>query len=548
MRRSTDNPHRSRAREAALFLALAVPTVLTNLARSALGLTDISILGHFSNGSAHAANASGGPKFTNNNNQSISTSYVAAAGYTITWFTIVGVIFVQGLGAAVNVLGAHAFGSGNVRLLGYYLQVGLTTSTAGAAVVAAVSYFAGQAMHLLVGFDAPMLRLVESFSRVTIVGFFPFVWCSVLNSWLMAQKIVQPQLWTYGACVGINVGLNYLFIYGCGLPGMPLRDGLGFIGSAVATAVSRWIQFFLMVALSARLLRQQRQRRRRRRSEAPFLLDAAPPSSSSASATSSVSAPVSLFHWDLGAAHKAARLSKFFKQAGPMAMTGLLEDGQLQLISVLAGRLGTISAATHQGIFNVFWVLSSLMWAVSAGNRVRVANYLGAGDPEGAQFALRVSAMLGLPTAAIVSLSLFLARDSIGFVFSEDPEVDTLCGEIMTLVGIAYFALGFFYLAMSTLNAAGSPLKVAVSFVCGAWFVCMPLAFVFRELPSREVFLGVPLNGLFGLWTAMSVGYGVTTLIAVLFVCRIDWTRASEVAMENAEAKQQQQQQYDTQC
>ena len=222
-----------------------------------------------------------------------------------------------------------------------------------------------------------------------------------------------------------------------------------------------------------------------------------------------------------------------------MAMTGLLEDGQLQLISVLAGQIGTVAAATHQGIFNLFWVLSSLMWAVSAANRVRVANYLGAGDPKGAQFALRVSAMIGLPTAAIVSLSLFLARDTIGYVFSDDSEVDTLCGEIMTLVGVAYFALGFFYLSMSTLNAAGSPIKTAVSFVCGAWLVCVPLAFVFRGLPSRDSFLGVSLNGLFGLWTAMSVGYGVTTAMSVGFVCRIDWDEASEVAMENAEAKQQ---------
>ena len=37
----------------------------------------------------------------------------------------------------------------------------------------------------------------------------------------------------------------------------------------------------------------------------------------------------------------------------------------------------------------------------------------------------------------------------------------------------------------------------------------------------------------------MSVGYGVTTAMSVGFVCRIDWDEASEVAMENAEAKQQ---------
>ena len=151
----TDNPLHSRTREVSLFLGLAVPTVLTNLARSALGLTDISILGHFN--SSETRNAS---------SYSAATSYVAAAGYTITWFSIVGVIFVQGLGAAVNVLGAHAFGSGNARLLGYYLQIGITTSTLGAIIVALVSFCAGKVMYFLVGFDTHMLDLVTSFSRL----------------------------------------------------------------------------------------------------------------------------------------------------------------------------------------------------------------------------------------------------------------------------------------------------------------------------------------------------------------------------------------------
>lgn len=550
-----DNAERSRTREILLFLSLAVPTVLTNLARSALGMTDISILGHYKS-TENVTETSPSPSSLSSPYSTQyhpkSTQYVAAAGYTITWFTIVGVIFQQGLAAAVSVLGAQAFGSGNIRLLGYYLQIGLSTSTVGALLVSGVSFFAGQFMRVLIGFDEAMFDLVTSFSRVTIIGFFPLAWCTVLNAWLMAQKIVRPQLWTYTLCVGINILLNLVLIYG--VPGTTF-GGFGFIGSAIATATSRWIQFIFLAVLSSRMLKQKQRRklaeaestRINRKMEGshyePFL------GSESMVADSHVErnffqnemAPtnVSAFHWDLRNAHTGARMRSFFKQAAPMAMTGLLEDGQLQLISVLAGRFGTVAAAAHQGMFNVFWVLSSLMWAVSAGNRVRVANYLGAGDVEGAKFALGTSSMLGLPTAAVVSISLYLARDSIGFVFSEDPEVDHLTAQIMTLVGIAYFALGFFYLSMSTLNAAGKPLSVAVAFVCGAWFVCVPLAFFFRANSSARVF-GVHLDSLFGLWLAMSVGYGITTLIAVVFVIRTDWQLAAETAVKNAEMKQEQ--------
>ena len=39
----------------------------------------------------------------------------------------------------------------------------------------------------------------------------------------------------------------------------------------------------------------------------------------------------------------------------------MLEDGQLQLMAILAGRLGTVAAASNNGLFQVVWFLSSFM-------------------------------------------------------------------------------------------------------------------------------------------------------------------------------------------
>ena len=189
---------------------------------------------------------------------------LAAAGYTITWFTLANVILVQGFSAAVNALGANAFGAGNLRLLGYFLQIGWSFVTAGALVIGGVTYFAGDVMQMLVGFDGDMKALVSSFSRVTLIGFLPLAWSNLLNSWLLAQKVVAPQLFTYVSCVGGNLGLNIVFIYGVGS-----WPGLGFLGSALATAVSRWLQFFAMVCFSCAHQRRQRATRHVRDGHAP---------------------------------------------------------------------------------------------------------------------------------------------------------------------------------------------------------------------------------------------------------------------------------------
>jgi len=43
-------------------------------------------------------------------------------------------------------------------------------------------------------------------------------------------------------------------------------------------------------------------------------------------------------------------------------------------------------------------------------------------------------------------------------------------------------AMAVFYVAMAVLSGAGRPKMVAVSFVVGAWLVCIPLAFVLTDV------------------------------------------------------------------
>ena len=532
---NNDNPTHSFATEIQLFFALVLPTVLTNLCRTAMGLTDVSLLGHLH------PNMTGNATTTHNATAMVpSTQYLAAAGYTVTWMTMANTAVVQGFAAAATVLGANAYGAGNMRLLGYYLQIAITTSTIGGLVVAGATWFAGDIMQALIGFDTHMHGLVTGFSRVLLIGYFPLVWTTCLNAWLIAQKQTLPQLITYLTCVGINVVLNVVFIYGLKDYGMFNFAGFGFLGSALATSVSRWLQFIVMSIIVYRQILG-----RNRAPDADATTDERGRSPSQQWDVGFIPLPTSLelqddkntFDWSLRRAHSTRRVSTYMKQACPMALTGVLEDGQIQFIGILAGRLGTIAAATHNGIFQVFWFLSSLMWAVSAATRVRISAYLGSGDQEGAVFGMRVATAVALPCAAGVAAALVVLRHEVGHVFSHDSRVLELVSQIMLLCGCGYFCLGAFYIFMATLAAQGRPHLIAVSFVVGAWLVCIPLAFYFRQSDFHFVLTGsvVDMNGLFGLWTAMSAGYGVTSLLAGIFVCRTDWAQVTKESVARAE-------------
>ena len=152
---------------------------------------------------------------------------------------------------------------------------------------------------------------------------------------------------------------------------------MGFTGSAFATAVSRWLQFGVMLAITLiknrrdsrarRARRRDRSRERSDNSETTPLLDGGDGVGIEEGGTD-------MFVWSLWEAHAGSRGTTFFSQFAGMALTGLLEDGQLQLIAVLAGRLGSVAAAAHNGIFQVIWVLSSFCWAVSDVTRIRLAS------------------------------------------------------------------------------------------------------------------------------------------------------------------------------
>lgn len=73
------------------------------------------------------------------------------------------------------------------------------------------------------------------------------------------------------------------------------------------------------------------------------------------------------------------------------------------------------------------------------------------------------------------------------------------------------------------------------TFTTGAWLVCVPSAFLFQHIHINDGLHGPNFHGLFGLWTSMCLGYGVTSLISTVFVCKSNWTTITEDALKRAE-------------
>jgi len=117
-------------------------------------------------------------------------------------------------------------------------------SIAIASIPVLISWGFAEPILLAVGFPPDESQLAGSFTKTYCLSLIPFVWYTVLQNALQALGNAYPALWINLSLVPVNVALNQVFIFG--VPGH--WDGLGFVGSPLATSVTRWLSLGLVAA------------------------------------------------------------------------------------------------------------------------------------------------------------------------------------------------------------------------------------------------------------------------------------------------------------
>lgn len=204
---------------------LGWPVAMALLFRVAMSVTDVAVLGHK------------------------DTDFLAASAAALIWINVTSAFLYRAYGSALNTLCSQAYGAGNFTLVGYWLQQGLLFSSLSSLVVALLWWFTEDVLRAI-DIDPKIAALGGTFARWSILWLVPQIWMECLQRYFQAQHVIFPSLVLNAIFVLINAGLNLLLIFG--LPsgwwpaflGRALHSdgwaGLGFIGSPIATAISRW--------------------------------------------------------------------------------------------------------------------------------------------------------------------------------------------------------------------------------------------------------------------------------------------------------------------
>lgn len=202
--------------------SLAVPVALQSMLQASFSIVDQIMIGQLG---------------------SVSVAGVGLAGKFASIYSVI----ISAVGVVAGIMISQYLGQKNQREVRRSFFVNLLIVLGLACVFTLLcGGFPSQIMGLYTT-DVPMGQAAAAYLRIITATFVPIAGATMLSTLLRCLEKAQLPLYASIASAVLNTGLNYVLIFGrLGLPAM------GASGAAIATVISTWVSFLLMLAMLGR--------------------------------------------------------------------------------------------------------------------------------------------------------------------------------------------------------------------------------------------------------------------------------------------------------
>ncbi|GJN15157.1 hypothetical protein PR202_gb02050 [Eleusine coracana subsp. coracana] len=313
---------------------------------------------------------------------------------------------------------------------------------------------------ILIGQDPLISKETGRYIAWLIPALFAYAVSQPLTKFLQSQSLIIPMLWPSIATLLLHIPLCWLLVF---------KTSLGFIGASLAISLSYWLNV-IMLAVYIRY----------------------------SSACKETRSPPTV------EAFKGVGL--FLRLALPSALMLCFEWWSFEILILVSGLLPKPELQTS--------VLSIC---------TRVANELGAGNPEGARSAVRIVMTIAALEASIITSSLLASQHIVGYAYSSDKEVVSYVNAMVPFVCVSVAADSLQGVLSGIARGSGWQHLGAYVNLGSFYLVGIPTA----------LFLGfvLKMEGK-GLWMGISCGSVVQFLLLAVITFFSNWTKMSEKARE----------------
>lgn len=378
--------------------------------------------------------------------------------------SIVTVFMLFGIGAAFGLtpLVANADGKGRKLLQGSLFFHGFYTHLLLGIGLFALS--AGMIPFLgLLGQDPEVVAATGPYMLLIALSIVPFMGFLSLKQFAEGLSQTKVAMAVSIVCNLINVGLNYIFIFG--KLGM---EPMGLIGAGYATLISRTLMAFGMAWYVFRHKRFS---------------------------------PYGLRLFGNKFRRKVAR--RILQVGLPTGLQLIFEVSAFSLAAVFAGMIGAEALAAHQIAINIASVSYMAVTGLGAAATVRIGNQIGKRDPENLRAASVTIFKMAVIWMGFTGLIIYFFRGALAGFYTDEPAVLALAAKMLLIAVVFQLSDGIQAVALGALRGfTDVRIPTAVTFVA-YWLLTLPAAYLFAHHS--------PL-GAVGIWYALAGGLTVSAV------------------------------------
>ncbi|XP_057530901.1 protein DETOXIFICATION 35-like isoform X2 [Amaranthus tricolor] len=398
--------------------------------------------------------------------------HLSAVTVSFSVFGLFSVGVMLGMGSALETLCGQAYGAGQLKMLGTYMQRSWIVLLLSALFLLPFYILAAPILKLL-GQDHDIANLAGTFTILTIPQLFSLAISHPAQKFLQAQSKVNVLAWIGFITLIEHIFLLWLFI--------SVFDW-GLVGVASAFNVTSWVTALAQLGY--------------------------------------------VLGWckDAGSGFSWAAFNEiwaFLRLSVGSSVMICLETWYMMAITLLAGHLnnavlavGSLSICTNiTGIQSM--IFSGVRYAVS----VRVSNELGLQHPRAAKFSVYVTILQSLFIGLFCMFLLFVAGDKIISIYTNSDELHQAVAKLAWLLDLS--------MLLNSVQPVISGVAVGVGWQGSVGYINLACFYLFG-LPLGYILGYVADFGVMGIWGGMIAGTALQTLILVFLVYRTNWTTEVE--------------------
>ena len=192
------------------------------------------------------------------------------------------------------------------------------------------------------------------------------------------------------------------------------------------------------------------------------------------------------------------RLLRITKIGMPIALQQGLEAATFSLTAIMVGWLGSTELAAHQVVISISTISFTTYLGLGAATAIKTSYYKGARDMEQVRKTTVAGVHIGIVVSTLTCLVLYLLRNDISYLFSDDPVVSTFVVMLVPILMLYQYVDGAQIVLANALRGLSDVKSIMwISFVTN-FLIAIPAGYI----------LGFPLGmGIQGIWLAYPIGF-----------------------------------------